>query len=776
LAKLKNPEAVYRLAKMYEIGNQVELNFQRALFLHEKAADLGCLNAQLRLGQLYSDRNNSIFSAESAFKYYKMAANQNNPEAKYRLAIMYLDGIGVEQDFIQAYTLFSESKDLCCEDAENIFQVPIDYRKNFDIDYKKVADMFKLVCENNLSSLEYNLGYHYEHESIFHYNTTSYINTADIQQAKRWYELAALKNNPKAQYRLGLNYETGKIPYPGWAITPYYYLNSRRNGNSDATYKLACMYVNKNRISGRFQKSFGFLIEATHKGPSEAADLLFKLYKADQKKKQFTFKEVLEELVESENIVIQYKLGLLFIESSSPTFLDLIKGTWWLSKASEGGYIAASYQLGILFEEGLGVTRSHADAIKHYHIAADKGHENALYRLAHLYHDGNGTKQDYIKAFDLYTSAAKYGHPLAKLATKITSKLTWEYQMVGLQKTSKDSALDYNDCLQMWECVADTGNPNLQYQLGRAYEEIGSSSNLVNANKWYSKAVTSSHGPSLFRLGRLFELGLGVTQDYEKAIELYNQSAMTGSNDALNALGNIYQKGHGVESDVAKAFGYYQNAAENGDSKAQFILGTIHENGEIKCRDLLEAFKWFSMAASQGNENAQSYLELNYESSNSDEQFNNRSLQYFYRLIKMGKTTNRLERSFFGEVYFCLGSMYYHGRGIPVNYEKAWGYFKTSHETYGVNKAAIFLNIYSGYPDKKKIADYLKKLEMWESVTKHLKKEGIYKLGLIYHYGVYEGSIASSTGSGKGAVIVEPNPRKAAKYFKMIIDKAVPGM
>jgi TPR repeat protein len=170
LAKLKNPEAVYRLAKMYEIGNQVELNFQRALFLHEKAADLGCLNAQFRLGQLYSDGSNSAFSAKNAFKYYKMAADQNHPEAKYRLAIMYLDGIGVERNFIQAYTMFSKSRDLRCEDAENIFQISIDYKKNFDIDYKKVAQMFKLVCVNNLSSLEYNLEYHYEHESIFHHN------------------------------------------------------------------------------------------------------------------------------------------------------------------------------------------------------------------------------------------------------------------------------------------------------------------------------------------------------------------------------------------------------------------------------------------------------------------------------------------------------------------------------------------------------------------------------------------------------------------------------
>jgi TPR repeat protein len=772
LAKLKHPEALYRLAKMYEVGNGVELNFQRALFLHETAANLGCLNAQLRLGQLYSDRNNSVFSAESAFKYYKMAADQDYPKAKYRLAIMYLDDVGVEQDFIQAYTLFSESRDLRCEDAESIFQVPIDYRKSFDIDYKKVAEMFKMVCEYGLSSLEYNLGYHYEHESIFHYNSTSYINTADIQQAKKWYESASSKNNPKAQYRLGLNYETGKIPYPGWAITPYYYLNSRKDGNPDASYKLACMYLNKNRISGRFQKSFGFLIEASHKRPSEAADLLFKLYKADQYNKQLTLKEILKELVKSGNIVIQYKLGLLHIEDSNHD--NIQEGIRLLLKASEGGFIDASYELGILFEEGIGVKRSHAEAIKLYHIAADKGHEDALYRLARLYHGGNGTKQDLIKAFGLYTSAATYGHPLAELATKITSKLTWEYLKDELQKTSSDIALDYDRFLQMWEYVGTHGSPELQYQLGNAYEEMGSGSDLVNANKWYSKAIKYSHGPSLFRLGRLFELGFGVEQDYEKAIELYNQSAMSGNNDALNALGNVYQQGNGVESDIEKAFGYYKTAAENGDRKAQFTLGILYENRGVECRDLLEALKWFSISASQENEEAQSHLELHYESNHSTDEFNNRSLQYFHKLVEMEENTNRLERSFFGEIYYRLGSIYCYGCGIPINYEKVWGYFNTSHEIYGEIKAAIFLNIDSRHPDTKNTTDYLKKLEMWESVVNHLKKEDIYELGLLYYHGVYK--FFKKSELNKVTVIIEPDTHKAADYFRMVIDKRLPGI
>jgi TPR repeat protein len=118
--------------------------------------------------------------------------------------------------------------------------------------------------------------------------------------------------------------------------------------------------------------------------------------------------------------------------------------------------------------------------------------------------------------------------------------------------------------------------------------------------------------------------------------------------------------------------------------------------------------------------------------------------------------------------------MYYYGSGTPINYEKAWGYFKTSHEIYGGNKAATFLNISSRYPDTENTANYLKKLEMWESVTNHLKKEDIYKLGLLYYHGVYKNDNESE--SDKVTAIIEPDAHKAADYFRMVIDKKLLGI
>ncbi|KAI8881116.1 HCP-like protein [Backusella circina FSU 941] len=773
LAKEKHPEAIYRLAVMYESGNGVEPNFQQALLLYNRAAHLGCLSAQLRLGQLYSNERGQVFSFENAFKHYEMAANQNHPEAKYRLAILYLDGSGVEQDFIQAYKLFNESKMLHYEDAEDIFHVPFNNQKISDIDLEKLVNMFKLVCKYNFSPLDYNLGYHHEHEMIYQYKSSAYTIKMKLHQAKTWYETASSKNNPRAQYRLGLMYETGKGVSQDLVKALDYYKMARVNGNTDATYKLAHMYLNGNGVSQNIQTAFDLFLEASHKEPSEAFNLLLESYEPANDEKKLDAKALLEEIAESGNIVIQYQLGFLYINTELPNHENVQEGIKWLLKASKGGYIDASYQLGVLYENGIKVLQNVDEAIRFYKNAANKGHENALYQLAQFYHYGKGVNLDYLKAFELYTEATKYGNQLAELAIKITNKSVWA-NIKGELKDIKNSNLNYDNCLQMWKYVANIQNPDLQYQLGKAYEDMGADLNLIQAKKWYSKAAKCSHGPSLYRLGRLFESGLSVRQNYEASIKLYNQSAITGNNDALCALGNIYQHGKGVELNIPEAFSYYKIAAENGDRKSQLILGTLYEKGDIENGGLLEAIKWFSIASSHGSEEAHSHLKNVYETDSSNDQINVRFFHLLTKLIKLEKNINRPERSFFSDIYYRLGCMYFYGYGTSIYYEKAWQYFKISHEKYGEGKAAIFLDITPKDQDSAMKASYLKKLEMWEVVADSLKKEELYELGMLYYYGVYEN--INNLESDEAYEIVKPNSCKSVKYLKMVIGKTFLGI
>ncbi|KAK8892521.1 hypothetical protein M9Y10_029754 [Tritrichomonas musculus] len=58
---------------------------------------------------------------------------------------------------------------------------------------------------------------------------------------------------------------------------------------------------------------------------------------------------------------------------------------------------------------------------------------------------------------------------------------------------------------------------------------------------------------SYFNLGRLYEQGEGVKQDYSIAIEYYEKAAKLNNSASFNQLGYIYSNGLGVKQDYSKA-------------------------------------------------------------------------------------------------------------------------------------------------------------------------------------------------------------------------------
>ena len=57
----------------------------------------------------------------------------------------------------------------------------------------------------------------------------------------------------------------------------------------------------------------------------------------------------------------------------------------------------AQFRLGVLYEEGKGITQDSLEAIRWYVVASAQGHSDATYRLARLYHDGRGIPQNYVR-------------------------------------------------------------------------------------------------------------------------------------------------------------------------------------------------------------------------------------------------------------------------------------------------------------------------------------------------------------------------------------------
>ena len=74
----------------------------------------------------------------------------------------------------------------------------------------------------------------------------------------------------------------------------------------------------------------------------------------------------------------------------------------------------------------------------------------------------------------------------------------------------------------------------------------------------------------------MYENGVGVERNYEKAIELYEKAIELGNSIAMNNLGNIYKSGTLVKQDYEKAIELYEKAIELGDNDAIYNLGIIY--------------------------------------------------------------------------------------------------------------------------------------------------------------------------------------------------------
>ena len=81
-----------------------------------------------------------------------------------------------------------------------------------------------------------------------------------------------------------------------------------------------------------------------------------------------------------------------------------------LRQRAEQGDADAQYNLGFVYDTGLGVPQDYTEAAAWYRLAADQGHTDAQHNLGIKYHNGEGVPQDDVEAAKWYRLAADQGH------------------------------------------------------------------------------------------------------------------------------------------------------------------------------------------------------------------------------------------------------------------------------------------------------------------------------------------------------------------------------
>jgi TPR repeat protein len=209
-------------------------------------------------------------------------------------------------------------------------------------------------------------------------------------------------------------------------------------------------------------------------------------------------------------------------------------------KAAQEGDPNAQVSIGLMYEEGEGVTQNYQEAVRWYRKAAEQGLALAQSGLGKMYELGHGVTQDYEEAIKWDRKAAEQGLALAQ-----------------------------------WNLGAKYADGK---KVNRDYKE---------AVKWLKKAAEQDFDEAQFDLGLMFEYGDGVTQDYQEAIKWYKKAADHGNAKAQRCLGGMYFEGNGVVQDYVESYKWLILAAAQGDQAASKVRNLM--NGVLTAQQIAEA-------------------------------------------------------------------------------------------------------------------------------------------------------------------------------------------
>ncbi len=196
-----------------------------------RLADEGNANAQLSLGYMYLYGTDGVnVDHAQAFKYYEMAAAQDNKIALNNLGSLYFNGIGTQTNYLKAAQLFARAAELGSDDAAVnlafIYLSGSNQNKNLD----DAVKLLQQAADAGNNTAKFMLGYAYYR---------GFRVPQDYYKAVSLIRDAAAVNFDEAQYMLALMYINGQGIAQNYGNAIKYLRAAVSQGNVDAITTLA---------------------------------------------------------------------------------------------------------------------------------------------------------------------------------------------------------------------------------------------------------------------------------------------------------------------------------------------------------------------------------------------------------------------------------------------------------------------------------------------------------------------------------------------------------
>jgi TPR repeat protein len=151
-------------------------------------------------------------------------------------------------------------------------------------------------------------------------------------------------------------------------------------------------------------------------------------------------------LAEQGHLSAQYNLGFMYNNGIGVT-QDYAEAMIWYRLTAEQGHLSAQNNLGFMYDSGLGVTQDYVEAVIWYRLAAEQGHAQAQTNLGFMYHYGRGVLQDAVVAHMWYNISGANGNETGSDNRSIIEGRMTREQIAEAQALARRCmSSNYQDC------------------------------------------------------------------------------------------------------------------------------------------------------------------------------------------------------------------------------------------------------------------------------------------------------------------------------------------
>ena len=303
------------------------------------------------------------------------------------------------------------------------------------------------------------------------------------------------------------------------------------------------------------------------------------------------------------NVLADYDLGKLYStdklgerneETSIAKYTRALQGFLQIEPNSKKLKPYVQYRIGKMFCYGLGTEQDYEKAFEWFERSAKQKNKFAQFSLANLYYYGSGIEKDLSQAFLWYQRSSSQGQPYA--AYSIAQMYRYgEY----VTKDNDTAQRYYKQALSGFLKIEsdDMANDDLFYKLGQMFNlGLGTDSDVTKAIKYFKRSAEMNNKNGLFEYGKALLIGEHIPQDTDSTVKLLEKAVKLKNRNAKRFLALEYISGEHLEQDIEKGIALLTECADSGDVTACYRLGKIYLQGEIVPQNLDKAEKYLLLA------------------------------------------------------------------------------------------------------------------------------------------------------------------------------------